>query len=119
MPFLSQLAVLALPQAFQRGDHLPHDQEEVRACRWLWPELLQSGPTGLPPLSHPNPLDAEATVFLVLIGAYGLFLILDIVATALVYVPRNPRTGKSLIYFEDIGAMSMSSPQPSPNTLLY
>ena len=66
-----------------------------------------------------EPLDAEATVFLVLIGAYGLFLILDIVATALVYVPRNPRTGKSLIYFEDISAMSMSSPQPSPNTLLY
>lgn len=54
-----------------------------------------------------QPLDAEGTAFMILIVAYALFLIVDIMATGWVYVPRTPRTGKSLIYFEDIGPMSI------------
>ena len=51
--------------------------------------------------------DAEALVLLVLLALYGVFLVVSIVVAASVYIPRNTRTGnRSLIYFEDIGAMS-------------
>ena len=54
-----------------------------------------------------EPLGAEVIAFTVLIALYAVFLTLDIMATAWVYMPRNPRTGKSLIYFEDINSMSI------------
>ena len=48
---------------------------------------------------------AERVVLTVLIGLYLVFLISVVVLAALVYMPMNPRTGKSLIYFEDIASM--------------
>lgn len=35
---------------------------------------------------------------------YALLLIASMALAAWVYIPRNPRTGRSLIYFEDIAA---------------
>ncbi len=47
----------------------------------------------------------ESMILVTLIALYILFLVAVVTLAALVYVPVNPRTGKSLIYFEDIGAM--------------
>ena len=51
----------------------------------------------------------EATVLAGLFFLYGLFFFAVIAFAASVYLPRNPRTGNSLIYFEDIGAMPLES----------
>ena len=51
------------------------------------------------------PWDIERVLIVILIATYGLFQILVVVVAARVYVPVNPRTGKSLIYFEDIASM--------------
>ena len=44
----------------------------------------------------------------VLLGIYAALLPASTVFAAIVYVPRNPGTGKSLIYFEDIAALSVA-----------
>ena len=45
-------------------------------------------------------------IFLIsLLALYILMLIIVVCLTALVYIPMNPKTGRSLIYFEDIAAM--------------
>ena len=56
-----------------------------------------------------DPSSAEALVLEGLIALYVAFLIAATVAAASVYLPKNPRTGRSLIYFEDIGAMPLDS----------
>ena len=53
--------------------------------------------------------DMEKVALLSVIVLYLIFLITVVVLTALVYVPMNPRTGKSLIYFEDIASMEYRS----------
>ncbi len=49
--------------------------------------------------------DIESAVLVTLIVLYSIFLVAVVAFAALVYVPMNPRTGKSLIYFEDIASM--------------
>ena len=51
------------------------------------------------------PWDAEGAILATLIVLYGVFVIAVVTLSALVYIPANPRTGKSLIYFEDISHM--------------
>lgn len=53
--------------------------------------------------------DIERAVLLCLIALYVALLITVVVLTARVYMPMNPRTGKSLIYFEDIASMKYRS----------
>lgn len=48
------------------------------------------------------PWDTEGTVLAVLLILYLSFVIAVVVMATRVYVPANPRTGKSLVYFEDI-----------------
>ncbi len=62
---------------------------------------------GLWAIISANSSGVEAVALSVLLGLYGLFLVATIAVAANVYIPRNPRTGKSLIYFEDIGAMPL------------
>ena len=51
------------------------------------------------------PWDAERILLVLLITAYGLIQLWAVTLAALVYMPMNPRTGASLIYFEDISSM--------------
>ena len=48
---------------------------------------------------------AEAVALAALMGLYALLLVSVVAIAASVYLPRNPKTGGSLIYFEDIAAM--------------
>ena len=48
----------------------------------------------------------ETAVLAALLAAYVVFVALAVWTAASVFVPLNPRTGESLIYFEDIAAMS-------------
>ena len=52
-----------------------------------------------------EPCDVENIILIAVIVLYGLLLVAVVAFAALVYVPINPRTGGSLIYFEDIAAM--------------
>ena len=63
----------------------------------------------LTPILVKESWDVEAVVLASLIGLYVLFLVADIAFAARVYLPMNPKTGRSLIYFEDIGAMPFES----------
>ena len=47
----------------------------------------------------------EQVALVALTSSYSLFLIAAVTMAAWVYLPMNPRTGQSLIYFEDIAAM--------------
>ena len=49
--------------------------------------------------------DAESALLLSLIALYILSLLFSVALAGLVYVPRNPSTEESLIYFEDISSM--------------
>ena len=51
------------------------------------------------------PLEAESATIAALLVLYGSFVIAVVVLAARVYMPTNPMTGKSLIYFEDISHM--------------
>ena len=55
-------------------------------------------------LSEP-PFGAEGIAVAVLLGLYVVLLVGSMAFAASVYIPRNPRTGRSLIYFEDIAGM--------------
>lgn len=61
----------------------------------LW-EIL-TGPSG----------SAEAVTVGILLGFYAALLLASIVMSVVVYIPRNPRASRSLIYFEDIAALSV------------
>jgi len=63
----------------------------------------------------------EAVLWGVLI-AYALCMIATVSVAALVYMPKHPRTGESLIYFEDIAAMpcelfTQRTREMSPDTI--
>ena len=51
------------------------------------------------------PFGAEAIALATLLVIYAGLLIVSMTFAAWVYIPRNPKTGRSLIYFEDIAAM--------------
>ena len=50
--------------------------------------------------------DFERIALVAALFLYGLFLLLVIGLDVLVYIPDTPKTGKSLIYFEDIAALN-------------
>ena len=54
-------------------------------------------------------LDIESTFLISLLVLYGLSLFIVIWSAARVYIPTNPKTCKSLIYFEDIANMGYES----------
>ena len=51
----------------------------------------------------------ETVILVVLMTLYALLLVSVVALAASVYLPRNPRTGGSLIYFEDIAMMPSES----------
>lgn len=51
------------------------------------------------------PWETESAVLALLLVLYCSLAIMVVVLAARVYMPTNPRTGKSIIYFEDISAM--------------
>ena len=53
-----------------------------------------------------SPSNLECILLISLLALYILLLILVVWKTVLVYIPMTPRTGNSLIYFEDIAAMN-------------
>ena len=63
----------------------------------------------LAPLIGKEPWDVETAVPVGLLALYAISVIAVVALAAGVYLPRNPRTGRSLIYFEDIAAMSFDS----------
>ena len=52
-----------------------------------------------------EPCDVESIVLIAVIVLYSLLLVAVVAFAALVYIPINPRTGESFIYFEDIASM--------------
>ncbi len=50
-------------------------------------------------------VDVERIALLIVLGAFIVSLFTAFGLAAAVYVPRNPRTGKSYVFFEDIAAM--------------
>ena len=65
---------------------------------------------------------SEKTVLWVVLFAYAGFMIATVLTAARVYMPTHPRTGQSLIYFEDIAAMQSEafvkrSKEMSPDTI--
>ena len=63
----------------------------------------------LAPVLGKWPWGVESVVLAGLLLLYAVFVIGVVALAASVYLPRNPRTGGSLIYFEDIAAMSLES----------
>lgn len=57
------------------------------------------------PALYADPWRFINTVLWVVLIAYLVFMGTAVVMAALVYMPMHPRTGQSLIYFEDIAAM--------------
>lgn len=53
--------------------------------------------------------DAEKILVFAALLCYGLLVVAVVVLAGGVYLPINPRTGKSLIFFEDIAAMGSES----------
>lgn len=61
----------------------------------------------LQPIVMQSQWDFERIALIVVIGLYLVCLVSVIWFAALVYIPRNPTTGNwSLMYFEDVAAMS-------------
>lgn len=56
-----------------------------------------------------NAWDVERTLILAALVCYGLLALAVVVIAAWVYMPRSPKTGKSLIFFEDIANMDFES----------
>ena len=52
-----------------------------------------------------SPWGIESAILVALLVLYCSFVAAAVVFAARVYMPTNPRTGKSLIYFEDISSM--------------
>ena len=53
-----------------------------------------------------SPWGIENTVLLGLVAFYAVLVLVVVTLAAWVYVPINPKTGKSLIYFEDIAVLN-------------
>ncbi len=52
-----------------------------------------------------SPWGTDGAILALLLVVYCSFVIASVVFAARVYMPTNPMTGKSLIYFEDISSM--------------
>ena len=52
---------------------------------------------------------ADSTALVVLMVLYAVLLIVIVAVSASVYLPRNPKAGGSLIYYEDISEMPFES----------
>ena len=63
----------------------------------------------LAPLIGKDPWGVEPAVLAGLLALYALSVVGVVALAAGVYLPRNARTGRSLIYFEDIAAMPFES----------
>ena len=63
----------------------------------------------LAPILDTEPWGVESVVLVVLLALYAVSVIGVVALAASVYLPRTPRTGGALIYFEDIAAMSLAS----------
>ena len=55
------------------------------------------------------PWETESAILAALMIVYGFFVIAVVTLSARVYMPINPRTGKSLIFFEDISSMEYAA----------
>ena len=53
--------------------------------------------------------DIGAAILLGFFVVYAILFVLVVFLAGSVYLPRNPKTGKSLIYFEDIGGMPLGA----------
>ncbi len=56
-----------------------------------------------------EPRGLESIMLAVLLALYAISVIGVVALATSVYLPRNPRTGESLIYFEDIASMPLES----------
>ena len=61
------------------------------------------------PIVGSGHFDAEGIALIVVLSAYVLSVAGAIGMAAAVYMPRSPKTSRSLIFFEDIAAMDYSS----------
>ena len=59
----------------------------------------------LQPILVSEGCDNEKIALMVIIGLYVVFTVVVLAAAACVYIPMNPVSGRSLIYFEDIASM--------------
>lgn len=69
-----------------------------------------------------DPWCSDNAILWVVLFAYAGFMIASVLTAARVYMPTHPRTGESLIYFEDIAAMRSEefverSKEMSPDTI--
>ena len=65
------------------------------------------------------PWDAERTAVIGLVIVYGLLLTAVIVLAAWVYLPMNGKTGRSLIFFEDIARMEWGEFQSAAQNMSH
>ena len=63
----------------------------------------------LAPMLSVESWGVESFALVVLMVLYAVLLIVIVAVSASVYLPRNPRTGGSLIYYEDISMMPFES----------
>ncbi len=54
-------------------------------------------------------LSFESAILTALLVLYATLVLLSMILAANVYIPRHPRSNKSLIYFEDIASMPVES----------
>ena len=66
-----------------------------------------------------GPTDAERAAVIGLTIVYSLLLTAVIVLVALVYLPMNEKTGRSLIFFEDIATMEWGEFQSAAQTMSH
>ena len=70
--------------------------------RALWPHVR----SGIRQYLFRVPWGWEQVILAIAVGVYGALFVAVVAMAASVYLPRTPRSGVSLIYFEDISAMS-------------
>ena len=63
----------------------------------------------LAPIIGKEPWNVESVALAVLLVIYAIHVVGVVSFAASVYLPRNPRTGGSLIYFEDVAAVPLES----------
>ena len=56
-------------------------------------------------IASQEPWGIENTILLGMVALYAVLVLVVVSLAAWVYIPMNPRTGKSLVYFEDIANM--------------
>ena len=56
-----------------------------------------------------GPWDSERVAFIGVAAVYGLLLTMVFLHAVRVYLPMNPRTNRSLIFFEDIAALEFGN----------